>query len=511
MSLQVQLTGGQGGRGYNGMGNRAAGGLAATGSAMLAVTPGATVFAEVAAPGADGNAAGPGGAVLGGGGGGGKQDSGGGGGASDVRTCSADPMVAMHCTSAQSLASRLVVMAGGGGGGGQGSSANTLAGGGGDAGATGGDGAATGTGYPGGGGGGAGTASAGGARGTHSEPGYDATAGDLGTGGHGGGFNSGGGGGGGGGLYGGGGAGGGEGGQTGGACFSGVCAPGGGGGGGSSGVPAGVTSTTGFSAALAVRDTPASITITWTRPGPTVTTGAAEAITQTGATLHGSVNPNNSPTSDCHFAVEPGGALYPCAEQVGGGGTPVDVSATATGLTAGTSYTFKLVATNTQGSADGADVSFATLTAAGPVTPELTQLAQSRRKWRASSAFPQLTSAAKKRRRKTPIGTVFRFALNEPAGVSFTFTRKVAGRKVRGVCRALRKHERKPKRRCTRRIKAGVLTVNAPSGASKLRFRGRLSRSEKLRPGRYGVAVAATDARGATTTPQTLSFTVAKR
>lgn len=183
-SVHVVLVGGRGGTGYQG----SAGGFGARVEGDLAVTPGTTLYVEVAGNGGDAShaVAGPGG-FNGGGIGGGAVNStfrgGGGGGASDLRT--------VDRNGPATLASRLIVAAGAGGGGGWEGSGQ-----GGDAGANGETGEG---GY--GGGGGAGTATAGGAGGVN------AGAGSLGQGGFGAAESEGNGGGGGAGLYGGGGGG----------------------------------------------------------------------------------------------------------------------------------------------------------------------------------------------------------------------------------------------------------------------------------------------------------------
>ncbi len=107
---------------------------------------------------------------------------------------------------------------------------------------------------------------------------------------------------------------------------------------------------------------------------PTVSTDASSAVGQSTSTLNGTVNPNGSNVTDCHFAYGPTtayGATAPCALLPGGGSTSVPVSASVTGLTANTTYHFRILATNTNGTAEGADVTFKT---AGP--PEVvTELA----------------------------------------------------------------------------------------------------------------------------------------
>jgi len=240
--LHVLLIGGAGGQG----GVAASGGAAAEVTADLEVTPGETLYIEVAGSGEDNAGGGEGGFNGGADGGGG---AGGGGGASDIRL--------VPGTSLLSLESRLVIAAGGGGGGGDGSTSPP--GDGGDAGSAGESNEA------GNEGGGAGTEFAGGGGGFGN--GQSGTGGELGVGGAGGNGELGtnGGGGGGGGLYGGGGGGGG---------FN---AGGGGGGGGSSLVPAGGESkVASASAAPKIEITytpPPSISITSPTGGATYTLG----------------------------------------------------------------------------------------------------------------------------------------------------------------------------------------------------------------------------------------------
>jgi hypothetical protein len=55
-----------------------------------------------------------------------------------------------------------------------------------------------------------------------------------------------------------------------------------------------------------------------------------------------------------------------------------------------------------------------------------------------------------------------------------------------------------------------VLTVNAHAGTNKVRFQGRLSRSKKLKPGRYTLTITATDSAGNRSRPNSTSFTIAQ-
>lgn len=99
-------------------------------------------------------------------------------------------------------------------------------------------------------------------------------------------------------------------------------------------------------------------------PAPSATTGAASGVTPTGATLAGTVNPNGSATS-CRFeygTTTAYGSSVDCASAPGGGASAVAVSAALSGLSAGTTYHYRLDATNAGGTTNGADMTFATPT-----------------------------------------------------------------------------------------------------------------------------------------------------
>jgi hypothetical protein len=96
---------------------------------------------------------------------------------------------------------------------------------------------------------------------------------------------------------------------------------------------------------------------------PTATTGTASAVGTTTATLGGTVNPNGQATT-YHFEYGPTtayGASIPVPDASAGSGTSAQaVSAAPTGLSASTTYHFRLVATSAGGTASGADASFTT-------------------------------------------------------------------------------------------------------------------------------------------------------
>ena len=57
---------------------------------------------------------------------------------------------------------------------------------------------------------------------------------------------------------------------------------------------------------------------------------------------------------------------------------------------------------------------------------------------------------------------------------------------------------------------AGTLRFRAHAGANKVRFQGRISRTRKLKPGRYTLVITATSTTGPQSTPKTLTFTIVK-
>ena len=113
------------------------------------------------------------------------------------------------------------------------------------------------------------------------------------------------------------------------------------------------------------------LTFTTLADAPAVTTGAASAISTTGATLGGTVNPNGAATT---YIFEYGtttaygsvtAATSACLSfALGGRPRPPDRSSS------NTTYHYRLSATNANGTTHGADATFTTSTAAGAAAPE---------------------------------------------------------------------------------------------------------------------------------------------
>jgi hypothetical protein len=106
--------------------------------------------------------------------------------------------------------------------------------------------------------------------------------------------------------------------------------------------------------------------ITFTTPPnpPSVETAAASSVAQSGATLNATVNPNGGTVGDCHFEYGTTAVFYeasmPCSSLPGSGSSPVAVSAQIAGLSANTTYHFRIVASNQGGTGTGSDRTFAT-------------------------------------------------------------------------------------------------------------------------------------------------------
>ncbi len=104
---------------------------------------------------------------------------------------------------------------------------------------------------------------------------------------------------------------------------------------------------------------------------PDVVTGAAQPGTTT-ATLNGAVDPNGAPASyHFEYGTTTDYGLESPTQAAGSGADPVPVQATVSGLTASTTYHYRLVA----GDVKGADATFKTTAAtANPTVPSISRL-----------------------------------------------------------------------------------------------------------------------------------------
>ena len=108
---------------------------------------------------------------------------------------------------------------------------------------------------------------------------------------------------------------------------------------------------------------------------PAVSTGTHSHVADTSAVLHGTINPNGSATTYYfQWGLTTAYGLQSNARSAGHGTNAVAVSTTASGLIPGTTYQYRLVATNGAGTTVGANHSFTTAghpppgVATGPAT-----------------------------------------------------------------------------------------------------------------------------------------------
>jgi hypothetical protein len=104
-------------------------------------------------------------------------------------------------------------------------------------------------------------------------------------------------------------------------------------------------------------------TLSATLAAPVVATGAGTASSQTTATLAATVNPNDATLADCHFdfgATAAYGSSVPCTVVPAATGGAQSVTAQVSGLSASSTYHFRIVASSGVATSDGADVTFAT-------------------------------------------------------------------------------------------------------------------------------------------------------
>ena len=207
---------------------------------------------------------------------------------------------------------------------------------------------------------------------------------------------------------------------------------------------------------------------------PSATTGTATGVGETGATLNGRSRRRRHALGVLPIRRRPTPTALPPPPRASGPPAPAStLDAAIAGLEPGTAYHFRLVVENSGGVAYGyrSDIFEQTQSRAPsrkatnllrrhhhlPGRPPLLHLRQSAAKWRLGNRLARISRA------KTPTGTTFSFSLNEPAAVTFSFTRRVGGRTKT----------------------AGTLTFTGHGGTNRVAFQGRIAPARKLKPGRY--------------------------
>ncbi len=219
-----------------------------------------------------------------------------------------------------------------------------------------------------------------------------------------------------------------------------------------------------------------------------ITAGPSGTVTTPNVTF--SFRANQPATFQCQLD---GGALAPCS-------SPFSAGPLALGM-----HTFTVQGTDIPGNHNSVSRSF-TIAAAPPGggAPSITNVTQSHRIWRRGSK-----RASFARKRKPPIGTTFSFKLNEQANLTFAFTQRVRGRKVKRGCVArTTKNRHKPS--CRRTMTRGKLSFSGHSGTNKVSFQGRTSRSHELALGPYTLIITATNAAGQRSKPLQITFTIVR-
>ena len=166
------------------------------------------------------------------------------------------------------------------------------------------------------------------------------------------------------------------------------------------------------------------------------------------------------------------------------------------------SYHVTLTSADALGNTTTAAGTIAIAAAAKP--PTITGLRQSASTWRAGGRLARISRS----RKRLPLGTTFTFTLDQPAAVTLSFTQTLDGRKIGRRCLAPGRANR-GRKRCTRTVLKGTLSLKGHTGANRIAFQGRISRYKRLTPGRYKLTVTAVSPAGAAA-PRSLSFSMAR-
>lgn len=90
--------------------------------------------------------------------------------------------------------------------------------------------------------------------------------------------------------------------------------------------------------------------------------------------------------------------------------------------------------------------------------------------------------------------------------MTLAFTQRLSGRKVGSRCVSPTTQNRTLSV-CARTVARGALSIVGQAGVTDVRFRGRVSRSEQLKPGHYTLVITATSG-GLPSRPRSIRFTI---
>ncbi len=238
-------------------------------------------------------------------------------------------------------------------------------------------------------------------------------------------------------------------------------------------------------------DSDKAVTATFRQLPPVVATAIPASVGATTAILSGTVDPlGNATTYRFEYGTTAAyGSTVPVPDAPAGADTTQhNESQPVTGLAPGTTYHFRLVATNAGGTTSSPDATFTTI-----AKPTLSQLALRPRRFRAAHAKLKHPES-----KQPPIGTTITYRDTIAATTTFTVDRKIRGVRSGKKCVAPRGHIAKGARRCSLTVTRGSFSHVDNAGSNKMRFTGQIH-GKPLAPAHYSLLVVASNAAGAST------------
>jgi CSLREA domain-containing protein len=202
---------------------------------------------------------------------------------------------------------------------------------------------------------------------------------------------------------------------------------------------------------------------------PIATTGDASQLTTTSAKVAGTLDPRGLRTR-WYFEYGTSSSYGSVTSDQFATGGSAAVAATLTGLSPNTTYHYRLVAVNPDGTTNGDDRTFTTAKLPPPIPtpPKITGLKLKPKKFRVSG--------------KKPRGTTISYRDTLASLTTFTVLRPARGVRVKGKC--LRPSKKRHGKRCTRYIAVGRFTHLDVAGVNRFRWGGKAG-GRKLRRGSY--------------------------
>jgi hypothetical protein len=215
---------------------------------------------------------------------------------------------------------------------------------------------------------------------------------------------------------------------------------------------------------------------------PAVVTGGAPSVSETAASLTGSVDPAGVLGSyRFEYGTDTGyGAATPDTA-IGPEIAPVDVVASLTELAPGTTYHYRLVATTTHGTTYGGDATLTTTASAppppAPPAPERPAEAAPPAPLPPAVALSRFTvkpRTFKRASKRTGTPARIGWSASGPAQVTLTFERRTIGMRLGAACKAPpRAGLPRRAKRCTLWVRTGgALRQAAVAGGNTVRFGG---------------------------------------